>query len=208
MDRPIIFSGPMVRALAGGRKTQTRRLVTSPMAKCVAGDRLWVREAFASTYCFHISPDPIFVYRDEDNRTDYGGPWRPSIHMPRSASRLTLVVKDVRIERLHGITDDDARSEGCRCLPPDAEGEWWHVPGVEGSGGHTAAQSFSALWDCLHGGKPSEAWRDNPEVVALTFAVHRFNIDKMSVLSQAEINNLLEPALLAEAEEAMAESNP
>lgn len=47
-DRPIIFSAPMVRALLAGRKTQTRRLATSPLAKCLPGDRLWVRENCAA----------------------------------------------------------------------------------------------------------------------------------------------------------------
>jgi hypothetical protein len=48
--RPIIFSAPMVRALLDGRKTQTRRLATSPLAKCKPGDLLWVRESCADQH--------------------------------------------------------------------------------------------------------------------------------------------------------------
>ena len=59
-DRPIIFSGSMVRALLAGRKTQTRRLASSPLARCVIGDRLYVREAWAPlAACTHNDPDIV-----------------------------------------------------------------------------------------------------------------------------------------------------
>lgn len=179
-DRPIIFSGPMIRALIAGTKTQTRRLATSPLAKCLPGDRLYVREAFASTFCPGMgTSDPVFVYRDVDNRTDYGGPWRPSIHMPRAASRLTLVVKDVRRQRLQEI-GDDWRAEGVREVTYNGQTYYDYGTGAhraEADG--VACHPFQTLWNSLHGDKPGEAWRDNPEIVALTFDVHVQNIDSL-----------------------------
>lgn len=144
-ERPIIFSGPMVRAILAGTKTQTRRVIklphqnplgswepsTSGGAGCqlrdgtpvpehaciwhtrtgdtlsspygLAGDRLWVRESWARTTCLG---QEMFVYAAEDTRTDYGGPWKPSIHMPRAACRILLEITDVRVQRLQEKAPD------------------------------------------------------------------------------------------------------
>ena len=114
IERPIIFSATMVRALLAGRKTMTRRLawqkplrpVLLPTAwqRIRPGDRLWVREIW---YPGQAAADPIRY------RATYGsGPtsfaWRSPIHMPRAASRLTLAVTATRIERLQAITAADA----------------------------------------------------------------------------------------------------
>lgn len=138
MDRPILFSGPMVRALLDGRKTQTRRVATfvqetdglfhirnsgggvfgvsedrvpivaPDYAPYSTGDRLWVREAFTDLRVYGGGPDVLY-------RVD-GGPdylkWKPGIHMPRGASRLTLTVTDVRVQRLQEISEEDAQAEG------------------------------------------------------------------------------------------------
>ncbi|NUB16491.1 hypothetical protein GAY28_30765 [Azospirillum brasilense] len=99
------------------------------------------------------------------------GPWRPSIHMPRWASRLTLVVQDVKVERLQDISEEDARAEGAE---PCANGWWFdRNPLLAGS---DARGAFYCLWSSIHG---ADAWDANPWVVAPSFAVHRCNIDKL-----------------------------
>lgn len=87
----------------------------------------------------------------------------PSIHMPRWASRLTLTVTDVRVQRLQEISEEDAQAEG--------------VPPFVWVGRHLDAPhryNFQLLWDELHG---PGSWDADPHVVALTFAVERRNID-------------------------------
>lgn len=179
--RPIIFSGPMVRALLDGRKTMTRRLATSPLRKCETGDRLWVRENF------HVRPVAsamhAYSYFDEENPAIIGGwekvrllpyhhlikrpekpIWRPSIHMPRSISRLTLVVTGTKTEPLHNISETDARAEGAEKNPVDRR----------------YRTGFVGIWRALHG---DDSWHANPEVVALQFRVIKANIDAAEALA-------------------------
>lgn len=225
MDRPIIFSAPMVRALLAGRKTQTRRLVVkdlpaearytgvhyagdepdswffnSPVGprkvpvRFEEGDRLYVREAcWIAPPAWTDSPvNPTGPNRQEvayaaDDRSgytkeaaaDYKLRLRPSIHMPRWASRLTLIVEGVKVERLHDISEADALAEGIVADP--VKGFW--VPGVEHPikdfpwlSRATAREMYAALWDMLHG---SGEWVRNPFVVAVTFRVVRGNIDTL-----------------------------
>ncbi len=142
------------------------------------GDRLWVREAHAlvpsSAYRMSdgvaqaIDPadaDMACVYQEGWERC--APRWRPSIHMPRWASRLTLTVTDVRVQRLQDISAADAIAEGCHvyansatidCDTPDPRHE------------------YRRIWDSIHG---PEAWAANPWVVAVSFEVHRCNIDQM-----------------------------
>ncbi|NVZ19555.1 hypothetical protein HX794_07880 [Pseudomonas costantinii] len=79
------------------------------------GDRLWVREAWARVGIAQAPDQQWVVYRESDNRTDYGGPWKPSIHMPRWASRILLEITGVRVERLQDISRADIRAEGLQC---------------------------------------------------------------------------------------------
>jgi hypothetical protein len=160
-----MFSAPMVRALLGGQKTQTRRLTSSPLARAMPGDRLWVREAFLWTI-----PGIGARYRADEDRPEWRGLWKPSIHMPRRISRITLTVSAVRLTHLQDITEEDAAAEGTR------------EPSLRDLGGElrqaawTERQVFARLWSHLHG---ADAWDSNPLVVALTFCVTEQNIDRV-----------------------------
>lgn len=183
-DRPIIFSAPMVRALLGGRKTQTRRVLDNKRAvmrerddalDCVrfyVGDRLYVREACkpipgSKPGGYFVPGSPFFgvdwFYRADNNCPIWAnGKWRPSIHMPRWASRLTLTVTEVRVQRLQDISEEDAVAEG-------VSGSDWNGEGPR------YRPAFHALWNSLHG---PDAWDANPWVVAVSFTVRNGNIDE------------------------------
>jgi len=169
-DRPILFSAPMVRALLAGTKTQTRRAVkmdrwrladggeefAPPTAACPygqPGDRLWVREAWARTKVAQDATGAIVVvYRESDSRTDYGGPWKPSIHMPRAASRITLDITRVRVERLQAISEADAIAEG---IVQTYDG--WGLPAGEHYHAADPRQSYFSLWEAINGPGSVEA---------------------------------------------------
>lgn len=113
------------------------------------GDRLWVREAWAKTT---VLGQDMIVYYAEDNRTDYGGPWKPSIHMPRAASRITLEITAVRVERLCGITISNAIREGYDGSLDD------HID--------PSIKWFSALWESING---PGSWAQNLWVWVIEF---------------------------------------
>jgi len=170
-ERPILFTGEMVRAIIDGRKTVTRRPVT-PQAWSYASDaircpygapgecRLWVRETWGEDYPTRalvtvgqeqqFIPRASGVYRaDGHMMSDAGTGWRPSIFMPRRACRLVLEVVSVRVERLQAITTDDVRAEGIE--------------------GHPS--TFAAGWDRLYRAKPELQWAADPYVWRVEFAV-------------------------------------
>ena len=204
-DRPILFSGAMVRALLENRKSQTRRLawrdcrphesgvherLPTVWQKAKPGDRLWARETWATAPMFDCDPPrmtglktPFWYLADGGtmNAVDHQpkpGKTRVSIHMPRWVSRLTLVVTDVRMQRLQEISEEDCLAEG----PPNTE----YAPGflapdetfIRTAPGLLATPRawYRKLWDKING---KGAWDANPEVVALTFTVHQRNIDAM-----------------------------
>jgi len=137
-ERPILFSGPMVRAILEGRKSQTRRVIKTHSPAYIErwkgaegwdkecsygqpGDLLWVRE----TWRRHIvSPPNVDAriprkrfdlgvrYRADGHLMDDGKKWKSPIHMPRWASRLTLRITGVRVERLQEISGEDCIAEG------------------------------------------------------------------------------------------------
>jgi hypothetical protein len=190
--RPILFSTPMIRALLSGEKTQTRRRMKpqprkdrynlwswdcggttfgwkedwepiSPQMKChygSVGDMLWVRESF----CFlsgglyfkanHIEPHSV------------SSKWKPSIHMPKNFSRLTLEITGVRVQRLNKISEQDAQAEGCKGSAVV------NTAGDDYSGLYPS-EEYMLLWDDING---AGSWFNNPWVWALKFKVHKKNI--------------------------------
>lgn len=187
VDRPIIFSAPMILALLAGTKTQTRRLAwrkrQSAFWKTEHGDRLWVKESLsARPMANFLTGGPtnaiVAAYAaDDEDVCDEAGfnlvPWwkdgeknrrgLAAMHMPRLRSRITLTVTDVRVQRLQKISDEDAHAEG---VPPFV----W----VDRTIDAPHRYNFQLLWDELHG---PGAWAANPEVVALSFSVQQRNID-------------------------------
>lgn len=229
-ERPILFSGPMVRAILDGRKTQTRRLlnpqpptiaavkarsgsgfsiftdhhagfpgefrVAGPVSvvrdlvgrtewKCphgAPGDRLWVKETFFTLQ------DGIF-YRATDPGWDENKPltrvtWKSPYFMRRIDSRITLEVTDVRVERLHEITDEEAKAEGARFKDFGADSYGQQLNGWSCEDPFPASASgclssprwaFASLWNQINGKRQingeASAWESDPWVWVETFKV-------------------------------------
>lgn len=229
IERPILFSAPMIRALLAGTKTQTRRAVrVQPSARVGAaqvaaglwawlrgddgsieslilgkgrcpfgqpGDRLWVRETWCKG-CAHEDDDSVCIaYRASQGPND--GPassllvnniprpegvalwkdsdevWRPSIFMPRWASRILLEVTDVRVERLQDISEADAAAEGVEQYGTGKDGglrsinKTWRAYGHEDTQHAVSAHaSYRSLWNAING---ANSWDANPWVWAVSF---------------------------------------
>lgn len=230
-ERPILFSGSMVRAILEGRKTQTRRAIKNPpgqgdwipaemcattsegyqtsghsgvwwcdgngddqdTVRCpygIPGDRLWVRETwgFVNHDGYANCPSSLSWRADGRQRIvpvddvmrlpktqlphcgyslDDQPKWRSSIHMPRWASRITLEVTDIRVERLQEISEMDAFAEG---IDDESEAylaaEHYQAGGSSITGGCPSVFAFADLWDSING---TGSWEANPWVWAITF---------------------------------------
>lgn len=161
------------------------------LLRYTVGDRLWVREAFSvealgpQRYQIDYRAGGTRDLESSDRWSDdlltrlydtQVGDWRTSIHMPRLASRLTLHVTDVRVQRLHDISEADAIAEGIepgdtglewRCYAPEPKGQThWACP----------CESYRTLWNSIHG---AGSWASNPWVAAITFEVIKANIDSV-----------------------------
>lgn len=160
-EHPIIFSGPMVRAILEGRKTMTRRLAKRNklgelVMPCAVGDHLWVREAF-----YNGRPNYPLCYRADG---EYMSPrWKPSIFMPRALSRIGLEVTAIRLERLRAISDADVLAEGVEISPSSC---LYGVSGVVPFSFNNSGMAFAALWESIHG---PGSWDRNPLVWAIGF---------------------------------------
>lgn len=181
-ERGMIFNDEMVRAILGGNKTQTRRIVEEKFyGRAVAaellakhcpygqpGDRIWVRE----TYLVHGKATDVatLVYRasvrnswtEQTHRVPVevcnkpvSEKWTPSIHMPRWASRILLEITDVRVERLHDMSEADAKAEGAtpatyKITPSEA----------------VYRVGFGDIWRSIYG---QDNWLSNPLVWVIEF---------------------------------------
>lgn len=182
--KPILFSAPMVRALLDGRKTQTRRIAKEfagrPELDAILrrfpeqqgcpfgefGDLIWVRETWAHGGFAEETRECQPLYR-ADAPLDVG-PWTPSIHMPRWASRLTLRITDARVERLQEISEADAKAEGV---------EFGAITNqLTGEIDRDACEAFEELWESING---PGSWDANPWVWAITFDVIHKNVDAL-----------------------------
>ncbi|WXP20183.1 hypothetical protein WHU77_26355 (plasmid) [Escherichia coli] len=181
-ERGMIFNDEMVRAILGGNKTQTRRIVEEKFyGRAVAaellakhcpygqpGDCIWVRE----TYRVHGKATDVatLVYRasvrnswtEQTHRVPVevcnkpvSEKWTPSIHMPRWASRILLEITDVRVERLHDMSEADAKAEGAtpatyKITPSEA----------------VYRVGFGDIWRSIYG---QDNWLSNPLVWVIEF---------------------------------------
>ncbi len=143
---------------ADGSTHQATRPSKTLLASCPygqPGDRLWVREAFIhepADYCWEASVSipsrpASTVYRADFPDSKPGEGWKPSIHMPRSLSRITLEITEVRVQRLQEISRGDARAEGIVQLADGGfglpAGEFYHAADPR--------QSYFALWEHING---------------------------------------------------------
>lgn len=195
-EKPILFSGEMIRALLSGAKTQTRRVMKPQPATDLSwvtgwgwtfftpekhisgrgihpvkgasevflpcpyflGQRLWVRETWAALHpgtdlaFSKVKPRPgvcSLAYKATEER-GINGNWRPSIFMPRWASRITLEVTEVRVERVNDISEEDAIAEGL-AIWLDNEGRHTHY-GINRADvwERDPRLTFRRLWDGIN----------------------------------------------------------
>lgn len=230
-ERPILFTGEMVRAILEGRKTQTRRVMKPQPVKSgyfwewagagwnrddigasvmsghslavrgpygLIGDRLWVKETHVFEWWedepkpptdrpihYHAGDgsewdEPYWLwphYRATDPAPELYYPdhgedephcrWRPSIFMPRWASRITLEIVDIRIERLQHISVEDVLAEGIKQTEPDG---FYLAPlaGVPDFPWGDARMAYAALWNSINE-KSGFGWDQNPWVWVVEF---------------------------------------
>lgn len=191
---PTIMSTAMVCALLDDRKTCTRRIPTSQWANVAMhfdmghDIYLWVRESWGLYPKTAWHAPKIISPTDPDNAAYYKAgwerckpTWKPSIHMPRWASRLSLRVTDVIKEPVRDISYDDAIREGIVDYTTDMNFARYGLPEwPEEQREVHPIHCFATLWDSLHGHKEGESWDDNPEVYAFTFEVIQQNIDEVA----------------------------
>lgn len=174
----------MIRALLGGRKTQTRRVVKDVLARLYVdggdadfaerfcpygqpGDRLWVRETYIRggngkpLHCADADPNELGLAWENGFRKT------PSIFMRRWESRITLELTAVRVERLNDISEEDGKAEGIHAFAGNLGLYGYDPKGTPGPMvGGTAKEAYALLWESING---KGSWEKNPWVWVLAF---------------------------------------
>ncbi|EPM4946568.1 hypothetical protein ACTMBL_000989 [Vibrio cholerae] len=176
------MNGPVVR----GRNGEVSVLSFAPIAGLCPfgnfGDLIYVRETFrlfnhsdecgCSDYC-SCPPSGTPVYFATCGG-DSESKWKPSIHMPRAASRLTLKVTDVRIERVQDITEEQCWKEGVEHIDGQFDIHQLSEMAKTFDGTFEDAKAlFACLWDSIY-----QNWKENPYVWVIEFEVIHQNVDK------------------------------
>jgi hypothetical protein len=147
--------------------TNPRSLRACPYG--LPGDLLWVRESWY--HAMHKHKDADFratAFRAD--YTDYGAGlfkgWKPSIHMPKKAARIWLVITKVSVERLNDISTLDCRAEGIEIYPEGAA--TYKIYGKEPGSTYSEKTSFKSLWESIHG---VGSWQENSWLWVVEFEV-------------------------------------
>jgi hypothetical protein len=185
-EHPILMTTESVNGILDSRKTQTRRMVkpqpteaindgsvyfgSSPRCRTYSdlanychygqvGDRLWVRETWQQIKAG-------IVYKASwDSKPDWK--WKPSIFMPRWASRITLEITGIRVERLQDITEEDAKAEGCVEHTRHVVAGLLVDPSIGRREHWSARVLYKSLWDSINGKK--YPWSSNCWVWVIEF---------------------------------------
>lgn len=197
-SKPIIFSAPMIQAILAGRKTQTRRVIKNldmiqdvrdgvpyfedaygdwhkTSAACPygqPGNYLWVKETWAHPVRGCEFQNGVSYRADHIDPSGDASPikWRPSIFMPRWASRINLLIKNVRVERLQEISEADAIAEGTEVPSVLLTGSTYPNLSYEIDGPSTIVDYYHQLWDHINA-KRGYSWASNPWVFVIEFEV-------------------------------------
>lgn len=153
-------------------KDTMKNFVSSKHSPCKVGDLIWVRETFCHGPCGNAPELTVYksgypqaeLNRYESFMSESEIRWTPSIHMPRWASRLTLRVTDVRIERVQDITEEQAKAEGVSPVVSQ-----WETP-------ESFVAGFAKIWNSIYSN-----WNENPYVWVIEFEVIHKNVTRWSV---------------------------
>jgi hypothetical protein len=195
-ERPILFSTPMVKAIMEGRKTQTRRIIKNTCEHTVLdnhglcrhcnhgtgyylcrygkpGDILWVRETWLSDERGSIDGKSKCIYYKTDlpDSSVWDGYWKPSIFLKKEDCRIKLLVKNVRIEKLNDISENDAGAEGIDwglhfILNRPRFRNYYDKKNSSGAWYHNPVDSYKSLWESING---KGSWNLNPWVWVIEF---------------------------------------
>lgn len=193
---------PVIEKLAGGWHIHDRHggtlgvaeddigRVAADYCRIAVGDRLYVREHWRTWAQYDdVAPRDLvagthvaYEATSSPNLGSNAGHFRQGMHMPRWASRITLHVTDVRVQRLQDISDEDAVAEGTPCYVCGGAMDGRSEADCHCFHRKADATDYRNLWEAING---PDSWNANPWVAAYTFTVERANIDQ----AKREIGN-------------------